>query len=86
MNASSTPTRTTPDPSSLNNPSPLTSCFVTQKKRINLATSVVYVLDNSGAVRKGRATEKKNQRSHSAISSAPPLAKSGTTNQNHNRN
>ncbi|GBM19671.1 hypothetical protein AVEN_135693-1, partial [Araneus ventricosus] len=55
LNASSTPADATPDTSSLSNVSPLTSCFVTQKKRVILATSVVYVLDNSGSIRKGRA-------------------------------
>ncbi|GBL65865.1 hypothetical protein AVEN_6515-1 [Araneus ventricosus] len=54
INASSTPTGATPDPSSLSNVSPLTSCFITQKKRVILATAVVYVLDNSGSVRRGR--------------------------------
>ncbi|GBM31778.1 hypothetical protein AVEN_56887-1 [Araneus ventricosus] len=35
MNTSSTPTGATPEPSSLNNPSHLTSCFVKQKKRFS---------------------------------------------------
>ncbi|GBM58253.1 hypothetical protein AVEN_85851-1 [Araneus ventricosus] len=55
LNASSTPADATPDTSSLSNVSPLTSCFVRQKKRVILATSVVYVLDKSGSIRKGRA-------------------------------
>ncbi|GBN29372.1 hypothetical protein AVEN_57692-1, partial [Araneus ventricosus] len=55
LNTSSTPADATPDTSSLSNASPLTSCFVTQKKRVILATSFVYVLDKSGSIRKGRA-------------------------------
>ncbi|KAF8783526.1 hypothetical protein HNY73_013677 [Argiope bruennichi] len=56
--SSSINSRQTPsvaDPCSSCNPSPLTSCFVTQKKRVILATAVVYVLDSFGTVRKGRA-------------------------------
>ncbi|KAF8784368.1 hypothetical protein HNY73_010056 [Argiope bruennichi] len=53
MNSRQTPS--VADPCSLCNPSPLTSCFVTQKKRVILATAFVYVLDSFGTVRKGRA-------------------------------
>ncbi|GBM25047.1 hypothetical protein AVEN_96637-1 [Araneus ventricosus] len=55
MNVNSISSFANSDSAVFSPPLSLTSYFVKQKKRVILATSNVYVLDHSGAVRKGRA-------------------------------